>query len=86
MQEYIFQYIKTQEGLWSIGQMVDHPIRCLAEAQRRKEGKTRLIVSEINRKGDFFTAIHLRSESSVSLDTATSASNFAVNSLYNGEF
>lgn len=65
--------------------MVDYPVRCLVEAQRRKEGKTRVIVSEINLKRDFFTGIHLRSESSISLDTAASASNFAVNSLCNGD-
>lgn len=85
MQEYIFQYIRTQEGLWPIGQMLDYPNSCLVEAQRRKERKTRVIVSEISVKGYFFRVIHLRSESSVFLDTAASASNFAVNSLCIGD-
>jgi len=64
--------------------MVDYPIRCPIEAQRRKEGKTRIIVYEISLKRDFFTAIHLRSESSMYLDTATSANNFAVDALCKG--
>lgn len=85
MQVYIFQYIKTQEGLWSIGQMFDYLDRCLVEGQRRKKGKTGVIVSEINLKGDFFRAVHLRNGSSIPLNTAASASNFAINSLYNGD-
>lgn len=57
--------------------MFDYPNSC-----SEKEGReSRVTVSEINRKRGLLRAIHLRNDSPITLDTATSPSNFAANSL-----
>lgn len=92
----MFQYIKNSER--SLVNRTDSWLPCQAPSWNpEKEGQEgRLTVSEVDLEGGIFPEplitnldagtgdIHLRSESSVSLDTATSASNFTVNSLHDG--